>query len=153
MKVFLTFKRYFKSDLVSNYSMPIKSTVQNFERLAFAMNCLIFYYEIFAGISLKVFITSVWRPKEYNKLIGGSKNSKHTTAEAIDIMPQNLESFIFFLRSPVGLYALKVLGLYFYVGYTKKGIRYFHFQIKKTPNSNKLTHQFYTKKYPKKYII
>ncbi len=153
MKVFLTFKDYFKPILTMSFGMPIAATIRNFNKLAFAMNCLVFYYEIFSGTALEIFKTSVWRPKKYNEKEGGEKNSLHIIGLAIDIMPKSLDSFLLFLRSEIGRYVVKTLGLYYYVGYNKTGIRFFHFQLKKTPHSDPITHQFYTKKYPRKYII
>ncbi len=141
----ITFQSYFLQHLVDKYGMPTLSVQLNYKRLAFLMNSLL---RAWGGVGN---ITSVWRPEEYNKEHGGSKNSLHITAQAIDIMPAEVDEFISFLRSFEGQYALSVLGLYFYIGYNEEGIEFFHFQLKKTPHSDTKTHQFYTKKYPRKY--
>ncbi len=143
---YLTFQNYFLQHLVDKYGTPSEKVQNNFVIFAIRMNSLLFAYHHPANF------TSVWRPEEYNKLIGGAEGSLHEKALAADLAP-DVELFLAFLKSKKGQLVLQILGLYFYIGYDESGIKFFHFQAKKTPHSDTKTHQFYTKKYPRKYIV
>ncbi len=153
---FLTYDTYFLKHLVVKYGRPYVAVVDNFNKLSFAINSFLYCFSIYTKCKQIIYITSGYRPKEYNKSHGGSQHSLHIKAMAVDIMPKELQAFIFFLRSDIGKYALKTLGLYYYIGYSdKKGIEFIHFQLAPTVWANKETHQFWTKQYPRdnRYIV
>ncbi len=149
--LFININSYFDKGLVKIYGKPSEIVKENARNTVLKINCLLAGYISLYSIKHLFVFTSVWRPLLYNIIVGGKKNSAHCKGLALDLFPPFLNTFLLFLRSETGVFYLKHLGLYYYIGYNDEGITFFHFQTFPTKYHCKKTNQFYTKQYPRKY--